>query len=256
MFLLGFTALMIILTVFFFQAPLESIANPQSTPLHTVAPWYFYWLQGLLKIANKTVAGVILPGVLLGLLAGIPYLDPNPSRRGKDRRVAIISGIVAGVVMGIWTWMGTPQYAVRAAPATEIVQELIPEEGAGLVRELGYAKLPNGVYDTTAKEIVPAATLEEYEKTNPGFVELLTEFKKLTADFDKEDKDFNEPRSMLSILQEQPHLKRIKWDITWKDAKGKDGKFTRSFFIHEDSMYWEQYGLRDFSYLSKPENSK
>lgn len=256
MFLLGFTALMIVLTVFFFQAPLESIANPQSTPLHTVAPWYFYWLQGLLKIANKTVAGVILPGVLLGLLAGIPYLDPNPSRRGKDRRVAIISGIVAGVVMGIWTWMGTPQYAVRAAPATEIVQELIPEEGAGLVRELGYAKLPNGVYDTTAKEIVPAATLEEYEKTNPGFVELLTEFKKLTADFDKEDKDFNEPRSMLSILQEQPHLKRIKWDITWKDAKGKDGKFTRSFFIHEDSMYWEQYGLRDFSYLSKPENSK
>ena len=256
MFLLGFTALTIVLTVFFFQAPLESIANPQSTPLHTVAPWYFYWLQGLLKIANKTVAGVILPGVLLGLLAGIPYLDPNPSRRGKDRRVAIISGIVAGVVMGIWTWMGTPQYAVRAAPATEIVQELIPEEGAGLVRELGYAKLPNGVYDTTAKEIVPAATLEEYEKTNPGFVELLTEFKKLTADFDKEDKDFNEPRSMLSILQEQPHLKRIKWDITWKDAKGKDGKFTRSFFIHEDSMYWEQYGLRDFSYLSKPENSK
>jgi ubiquinol-cytochrome c reductase cytochrome b subunit len=256
MFLLGFTALTIVLTVFFFQAPLESIANPQSTPLHTVAPWYFYWLQGLLKIANKMVAGVILPGVLLGLLCAIPYLDPNPSRRGKDRRVAIISGIIAGVVMGIWTWMGTPSYAVRAAPATEIVQELIPEEGAGLVRELGYDRLPNGVYDTTAKEIVPAATLAVYEKKNPRFVELLNEFKKLTADFDKEDRDFNEPHSMLTVSQEQPHLKRIKWDITWKDAKGKDGKFSRSFFIHEDSMYWEQYGLRDFSYLSKPEIAK
>ncbi|MFN8494199.1 MAG: cytochrome b N-terminal domain-containing protein [Caldilineaceae bacterium] len=255
MFLLGFTALMIILTVFFFQAPLESIANPQSTPLHTVAPWYFYWLQGLLKIANKTVAGVILPGVLLVLLIGIPYLDPNPSRRGKDRRVAIISGIIAGAVMCVWSWMGTPSYAVRAAPATEIVQELIPEEGAGLVRELGYARLPNGIYDTT-KEMLPAATREEYEKSNPGFVELLDEFKKLTIENDEMDKDFNEPHSMLTISQEQPHLKRIQWDITWKDVKGKDGKFTRSFFIHEDSMYWEQYGLRDFSYLFKSENSK
>lgn len=255
MFLLGFTALMIILTVFFFQAPLESIANPQSTPLHTVAPWYFYWLQGLLKIANKMVAGVILPGVLLVLLIGIPYLDPNPSRRGKDRRVAIISGIIAGAVMCVWSWMGTPQYAVRAAPATEIVQELIPEEGAGLVRELGYVHLPNGVYDTT-QEMLPAATREEYEKSNPGFVELLDEFKKLTIENDEMDKDFNEPRSILTISQEQPHLKRIKWDITWKDAKGKDGKFTRSFFIHEDSLYWEQYGLKDLSYLFKSEPTK
>ena len=112
---------------------------------------------------------------------------------------------------------------MRAAPATEIVQELIPEEGAGLVRELGYARLPNGVYDTT-KEMLPEATRTEYEKTNPGFVELLDEFKKLTADFDTEDKDFNEPRSILTVAQEQPHLKRIQWDITWKDAKGKDGE--------------------------------
>lgn len=255
MFLLGFTALMIILTVFFFQAPLESIANPQSTPLHTVAPWYFYWLQGLLKIANKTIAGVILPGVLLVLLIGIPYLDPNPSRRVKDRRVAIISGIIAGAVMCVWSWMGTPSYAVRAAPATEIVQELIPEEGAGLVRELGYARLPNGIYDTS-KEMLPAATREEYEKSNPGFVELLNEFKKLTVDFDKEDKDFNEPHSVLTISQEQPHLKRIQWNITWKDVKGKDGKFTRAFFIHEDALYWEQYGLKDLSYLFKSETAK
>ena len=70
---------------------LETIANPGSTPLHTVAPWYFYWLQGLLKIADKMIAGVVLPGVLLVLLMAIPYLDPNPSRRGKDRRVAIVS---------------------------------------------------------------------------------------------------------------------------------------------------------------------
>ncbi len=139
---------MVVITFFLFQAPLESIANPQSTPLHTVAPWYFYWLQGLLKIADKTIAGVVIPGILLVLLLAIPYLDRNPSRRAKDRRVAIISGIVAGVVMIILSWMGTPQYAVQGAPAVEIVQELMPEEGAGLVREIGYKHLPVGVYDT------------------------------------------------------------------------------------------------------------
>ena len=130
-FLIGFTAVMVVVTAFFFSAPLESIANPQSTPLHTVAPWYFYWLQGLLKIADKMVAGVIVPGVLLVLLMGIPYLDRNPSRRGRDRRVAIISGVVAGIVMIILSWMGTPYYAVQGAPAVEIVQELMPEEGYG-----------------------------------------------------------------------------------------------------------------------------
>ena len=93
------TALMVLISVFYFTAPLETIANPQVTPLHTVAPWYFYWLQGLLKIADKTIAGVVLPGVLLVLLIAIPYLDRNPSRRGSDRRIAIISGIVAGAVM-------------------------------------------------------------------------------------------------------------------------------------------------------------
>ena len=155
-FLIGFTAILTLVTVFFFQAPLESIANPQSTPMHTVAPWYFYWLQGMLKIADKMIAGVILPGVLLVLLMLIPYLDPNPSRRVRDRKIAIISGIVAGVVMIILSWMGTPQYAVQGAPAVEVVQELMPEEGAGHVREMGYKHLPLGSYITL--------TVEEMEK--------------------------------------------------------------------------------------------
>ena len=186
-FLICFTALMVLLTGFFFQAPLESIANPGSTPLHTVAPWYFYWLQGLLKIADKMIAGVILPGVLLVLLIAIPYLDPNPSRRGKDRRIAIISGIVAGFVMIILSWMGTPYYAVQGAPAVEVVQELMPEEGAGLVREIGYQHLPVGVYDTR----------EDLHSDDPEFAEVLHEFEASIANFDEEDPDFNNAYGIL-----------------------------------------------------------
>ncbi|MEZ4635177.1 MAG: cytochrome b N-terminal domain-containing protein [Caldilineaceae bacterium] len=153
-FLTAFTTLSILLTVFFFQAPLENIANPQSTPLHTVAPWYFYWLQGLLKVADKFWAGVAVPGILLVLLMAIPYLDMNPSRRARDRRVAIVSGIVAGVVMIVLSWMGTPEYAVKGAPSVEVVQEIMPEEGAGLVREIGYAHLPIGSFRTDLEYLV------------------------------------------------------------------------------------------------------
>jgi ubiquinol-cytochrome c reductase cytochrome b subunit len=239
-FIIGFTALMIVITVFFFQAPLESIANPQSTPLHTVAPWYFYWLQGLLKIADKMIAGVILPGVLLVLLMAIPYLDPNPSRRAKDRRVAIISGIVAGAVMIILSWMGTPYYAVQASPAVEVVQELMPEEGAGHVREMGYSHLPVGVYDSR----------EEYEFDDPVFAELFHEFQHGIAWRDEEFADFNNAYGFLRITEEQAGLKRISWEVNWVSAEGVEEVFTRDFFLHETSMYWEQYGLKDFSFLN------
>lgn len=241
-FLIGFTALMVIITAFFFQAPLESIANPQSTPLHTVAPWYFYWLQGLLKIADKMIAGVILPGVLLVLLAAIPYLDPNPSRRAKDRRVAIISGIVAGIVMIILSWMGTPQYAVQGAPAVEVVQELMPEEGAGHVREVGYEHLPVGVYDT--RELL----VTEDEEFN----EILHEFEASITHFQETDPDFNNAYGILTITQNQPRLKKIAWQINWVTADGVEEVFNRDFYLHENSMYWEQYGLREFDYIRMP----
>lgn len=233
-FLTGFTMVTIFLTIFYFQAPLEHIANPQSTPLHTVAPWYFYWLQGLLKIADKFVAGVAVPGILLVLLCAIPYLDMNPSRRGRDRRVAIVSGIVAGMVMIILSWMGTPYYAVQGAPSVEIVQKLMPEEGSGLVREIGYAHLPVGVYSTD--------DYVEYEDEN--FAELMHEFKASVQHFEEQEADFNGARGVLTITQDQPGLKKVDWQIFWFDAESAEGYFQRAFWLHEDSIYWEQYGLK------------
>jgi len=239
MFLLVFTTICIVLTAFFFQAPLESIANPQSTPLHTVAPWYFYWLQGLLKIADKMIAGVILPGVLLVLLMAIPYLDMNPSRRAKDRKVAIISGVIAGAVMLIWSWMGTPSYAVQAAPAIEVVQDLMPEEGAGFVREMGYENLIIGTYDTRD---LPETT------GNEVMDELLHDFAGAIAGFDEEDLEFNQAYGIIRVTQNQDSLKKIEWEIHWLDATGAEQKYSRFNFLFEKSMYWEQYGFRDFGY--------
>lgn len=267
-FLIGFTAVMTLIVVFFFQAPLESIANPQSTPMHTVAPWYFYWLQGLLKIADKMIAGVILPGVLLVLLMLIPYLDPNPSRRMRDRKIAIISGIVAGVVMIIWSWMGTPQYAVQGAPAVEVVQELMPEEGAGHVREMGYKHLPLGSYVTmTAAELEKrlgaegaqalldsgVIPLDQLDESDAEFTELIHEYDEGTFTWEEKVADFNQAYGILNITQEQPSLKRINWQIFWLTDDGEEDNFERNFWLHENSLYWEQYGAKDLSFMQAGE---
>lgn len=73
------------------QAPLEEIANPMVTTDPAKAPWYFVGLQELLEHMHPTLAGVIIPGVLILFLVALPYLDysrDNPgawftSRRGK-----------------------------------------------------------------------------------------------------------------------------------------------------------------------------
>jgi hypothetical protein len=170
----------------------------------------------------------------------IPYLDMNPSRRAKDRRIAIISGVVAGVVMIIWSWMGTPQYAVQGAPAIEVVQELMPEEGAGHVREMGYEHLIIGTYDTR----------DLHETGDPEMDALLHEFAESIAAFDEADDDFNQAYGILTISENQEGLKQITWEINWLSGTGSEEQFSRSFYLHEGSMYWEQYGLREFDYFS------
>jgi hypothetical protein len=186
--------------------------------------------------------------VLLVLLIAIPYLDPNPSRRAKDRRVAIISGVIAGAVMIILSWMGTPQYAVQAAPAVEVVQELMPEEGAGHVREIGYQHVPVGVYDSR----IPA----HEQTTDEEWLHVVEEFSASIAHFDEVDPNFNNAWGTISVTQEQPSLRRITWEIHWMDAEGVEENFKRFFFLHEDSLYWEQYGRRDFSYLQQSEGGE
>ncbi len=60
------------------DAPLEELANPGLTPQEAKAPWYFVGLQELLVYFDPWIAGVVLPTIILGGLALIPYLDPDP----------------------------------------------------------------------------------------------------------------------------------------------------------------------------------
>jgi menaquinol-cytochrome c reductase cytochrome b/c subunit len=84
-------SLMAFITVYsaLVKAPLLGLADVNSTPNPSKAPWYFLGLQELLKMFTPAVAGVLIPGIALGLLAITPYIDRNPSHKPNDRKFAI-----------------------------------------------------------------------------------------------------------------------------------------------------------------------
>lgn len=102
--LLGVT-LLIFLFSLIKQAPLEAIANPMVTTDPAKAPWYFVGLQELLEHMHPTLAGVIIPGLLIAFLVFLPYL--SPSRQGigrwfrsvRGRRIALATAFYTLLVM-------------------------------------------------------------------------------------------------------------------------------------------------------------
>ncbi|MEX2144601.1 MAG: cytochrome bc complex cytochrome b subunit [Anaerolineales bacterium] len=168
----GIFAMLVILYFRWFVSPLETHANPQATPLDTKAPWYFWWLQGMLKIDpasiveslvnplfatfglsfrlelsqlldSKFIMGLILPPTLVLILMAIPYIDRNPSRLARKRPFAIIWGIAWIFIFIALSYMGTPQYGIETPAATRIIQDLAPEEGEGALRAIPYGELTN-----------------------------------------------------------------------------------------------------------------
>lgn len=102
------TFLIIVFSAWGFHAPLEHHEDPFRTPLHSTAPWYFLWIQGLLKDAfllptlrfidglfngllgatatkpavcivcnydSPAVMGVIVPTIITAIVIGFPYLN-------------------------------------------------------------------------------------------------------------------------------------------------------------------------------------
>jgi quinol-cytochrome oxidoreductase complex cytochrome b subunit len=77
------------------NAPLEGIADPMHTPNPAKAPWYFLGLQELLHYFPPMVAGVLVPGLVVGALIVIPYFNINIEgeslwARDRKRRLMIV----------------------------------------------------------------------------------------------------------------------------------------------------------------------
>ncbi|MCY4526987.1 MAG: cytochrome bc complex cytochrome b subunit [Anaerolineaceae bacterium] len=143
--------ILIVLCIWFYHAPLESHADPGVTPLGTTAPWYFLWIQGALKLGDKTFWGVIFPGILLGFLMVVPYIDLNPARRFARRRLAFSISFLMLTALVVTSYMGLSEFGVATAPDQEILNELTFEPAhnhMGLLRPVGYDQLATGAFTT------------------------------------------------------------------------------------------------------------
>ena len=102
---------------YFFDAPLEELANPERPPNPAKAPWYFLGLQEIVSY-SALAGGVIVPVVAIVGLMSIPYIDRNPegqghwftSRQGRRLTLGSIAAIIPVVL--ILTYLNE-HYAVR-----------------------------------------------------------------------------------------------------------------------------------------------
>lgn len=85
--MLAVTAFLLVFSIFV-NAPLQRLADVNSTPNPSKAPWYFLGLQELLTLFHPMVAGVTIPGIGIFALILAPYIDRNPSNKPEDRKFA------------------------------------------------------------------------------------------------------------------------------------------------------------------------
>jgi menaquinol-cytochrome c reductase cytochrome b/c subunit len=112
----GATIAVIFVLAIAFDAPLQSMADANTTPPVAKAPWYFAGLQELLAHVHPMVAGILVPGAAVAWLALIPYLDRGRGWRIRDRKfvVTVFTGLaIAALVLTLvgslfrgpeWSW--------------------------------------------------------------------------------------------------------------------------------------------------------
>jgi quinol-cytochrome oxidoreductase complex cytochrome b subunit len=219
-------AILVGATAFFYHAPLEPHADSLITPLHTTAPWYFLWVQGMLKLGDKVLWGLIVPGLMTGLLLVLPYIEVGPSRRYADRRIGLSIGAISVAVIAILSFMGSPWYAVTTSADQEAMAELLPQTHPGPLRLASWDDLVVGTYDASQWDRAPNETLQE----------LLHEFSLSVARVESAERA--DPSGLIIIEDWQTGLKKVTLRVLWTEtATGDPGENSQSAYVHRDSNY-------------------
>jgi len=220
--------ILVVTAAFLWNGPLEDHANPYVTPMHATAPWYFLWVQGLIKLPNffgpiegKFVWGVLVPTIVFGIIFALPYIDRNPKRRWQDRKLALGIGGIAAIALVILTYMGTPNYGLATPPAEEIILEFAPGDREGHIHELPYEALIDGAYDTSDLSPLPSSPpLEEFLAALETKIE--------------SEEGLPDGQAELTIQTWQRDLKKITLSISWAE-EGQTVTKTENLFIHRQT---------------------
>jgi quinol-cytochrome oxidoreductase complex cytochrome b subunit len=252
------TLLLIVGSLWSYNAPLESQANPLVTPLHVVAPWYLAWSQGWLKLADKIIVAFIFMPALATAFFVMPYIEIGKSSRYADRRVGISVTMFFIAFMLVSNWMGSPEFRVESSADQEIFQELLPQEGHSVLLEVPYEDLEEGEW-SPGQEVNGNAhltlALEEFEETMNRYS------CNLTGTRWKDDCTIEEPETAdgertysnnftahaipdatatMVVEMEQHNMKRVTLHVVADDPANAGEILVdqdRAAFRHEDSAY-------------------
>lgn len=103
---------MFLATALGYSAPLEELADPYFTKPNAEAPWYFLFLQGLLKITPKFVGAFLIPATIVVILFALPFIDRGP-KTIRRRRIALTMVISLFILWGVLTFMGTAAFGIE-----------------------------------------------------------------------------------------------------------------------------------------------
>lgn len=123
---LGVVAFLVIMSLAI-NAPLEEIANPNTTTDPAKAPWYFMGLQELLEHGHPTLMAVLMPTLMVLFVMAIPYIDNVregagvwfTSQRGK--KVTMYTAIYTAVIMPVYIFLDS------TFPLREIFRGQLPD---------------------------------------------------------------------------------------------------------------------------------
>ena len=122
------------------HAPLEKLADPTDISYIPRPEWYFLWLFQMLKLFEgpmEVIGTHIIPGLAVGLLLMLPFLDRKKVARLADRKLAAaVLLLIAAGLGGLTTAaiQSTPPASASHANGAggELWQDLAPSELAGL----------------------------------------------------------------------------------------------------------------------------
>jgi ubiquinol-cytochrome c reductase cytochrome b subunit len=246
---------LMILIITGYPVPLENVANPQQTPLDTMAPWYFLWLQGMLKIDpasviegllapigiqvelnrflnSKEIMGIVLPTIIFGVLFAVPYLDRNPHRSLSKRPWAVSAGLLVVLVLVALSYMGLPGYGIETPAATRIIQDIAPEEGTGPLREVPFDELVPGIYEVGVTDVEKMCP--DLDFGCPSLVEVFSQYSEdvLTA---QEEGKLTNTSAVMVIEDWQKDLRKITPRILWDDpVTGEAKTYEKHIFLHRN----------------------
>ena len=92
-----------------FPAPLEPKADPTDASYVPRPEWYFLSLFQLLKYFGgpfEPVATVVIPGLVVGGLMSLPFLDRSPERHPRRRPLVMAAFSLLGAGVSSLTWLG------------------------------------------------------------------------------------------------------------------------------------------------------